>query len=71
MSRDSDDDAAESWAKKNNFPWPTIMMDKQEKSGLEKFKGRGVPHYVLIDKEGKELAVGKDQSFDKIKELTK
>ena len=71
VSLDSSDDAAEKWAEKHNFPWPTIMNHKAEKSGLEEFKGRGVPHYALIDKNGKEITTGKTDSFAKIKELTK
>ena len=63
--------SATKWAKAVNFPWPTVLPKKQRSSGLMKYAGRGVPHYVLIDKEGKRLAEGKAACFQKLSELSK
>ena len=70
-SFDRDDQSALTWAKKHTFPWPTVMMKKQGKAGIAKYAGRGVPHYVLIDKEGNKLAESKAACFAKIAELSK
>ena len=70
VSADSDKKSAEEWAKKEKFPWPTVLPEDAKRSGLDKFAGGGVPHYVLIDKEGKQLAEGQGQVLAKVQELT-
>lgn len=70
-SFDRDSNAALAWAKKHTFPWPTVMIKDQNKAGIGKYAGRGVPHYVLIDKEGKKLAENKAECFAKLAELSK
>ena len=69
VSLDEDRASATKWAKSVKFPWPTVLPKKQRSSGLMKYAGRGVPHYVLIDKEGKKITEGKHASFEKIKTL--
>lgn len=68
---DDDKEAATVWAAKHHFPWPTVMKDELESSGLTKYSSGGIPDYVLIDTHGNKIAVGKAESFKKIKELTK
>ena len=71
ISLDRSDDAAEQWAKSANMPWPIMMPKDANKTSLKKFAGRGVPHYVLVDKDGNKLAEGQYQAFSKLQELTK
>ena len=71
VSLDQDEKAAEAWAAKESFPWPTVMMGKMKKSGLEAYSPRGIPNYKLIDKDGNVVAEGKGAVFQKVKELKK
>ena len=66
-SLDSSEDSAEKWAAKAQFPWLTVLDKDIKRAGLEKFKPRGVPGYILIDKEGNKVAEGKTACFAKIK----
>ena len=68
LSRDGDKGAAADWAKKEKFPWPTIMQDDTSEFFLKHYGG-GVPTYVLIDREGNKLATGKAAIFDKLDSL--
>ena len=70
-SLDQDKKAAEAWAAKEGFPWPTVMMDNLKKSGFEDYMPRGVPNYKLLSKDGKIVAEGKGEVFAKAAELTK
>ena len=70
-SGDRDPKAALAWAKKHTFPWPTVMSDNTQKAGLSRYKSGFVPHYVLIDKDGKKLAEGKEDSPRKAAQLSK
>ncbi len=75
VSRDSDEDSAEEWAAKEQFPWLTVMKDKTEASGLGVYKTtKSVPEYHLIDGDGKTIVAGSSSStkaFAKIAELGK
>lgn len=71
ISVDRSDDAAEKWAASAGMPWPIMMPKKARKSKLKTYAGRGVPSYVLVDKDGNKLATGQHQAFSKLKELTK
>jgi hypothetical protein len=64
------EDAALQWAKKESFPWPTVIGKDLKKAGLEKYATAFVPGYILIDKNGKKLAEGSPGAFAKIEELT-
>ncbi|MGJ8657727.1 MAG: TlpA family protein disulfide reductase [Akkermansiaceae bacterium] len=70
-TRDDDESAAAGWAKSESFPWPTIMKDDTKKANLAQFIPRGIPAYILVDKEGNQLATGKSACMEKISELTK
>ena len=70
-SGDRTAEAALNWAKKHTFPWPTVMSSNVQKAGLAKYRSGFVPHYVLIDKDGKKLAEGKEASLRKAAELSK
>ena len=69
VSLDRDEKAAEAWAAKESFPWPTVTMANMKQSGLEAYSPRGIPNYKLIDKDGKVVAEGKGAVFQKVKEL--
>lgn len=73
VSLDRDDDAAEGWAAKDEFPWLTILPDDVEKSGLRDYKKtKYVPEYVLLNGEGKIVVAGNSNgtaAFSKIDEL--
>lgn len=71
VSRDRDDKSAEKWAADEGFPWMTILPDDAERSGLMEYRTRNaVPFYVLVDKDGKEVAQGSGAVFQKAVELT-
>ncbi len=69
FSQDRTSRDALAWAKKENFPWAHILPRKHRASGLKKYAKSYVPHFVLIDKEGKILAEGKQAVFAKVKTL--
>jgi len=72
ISLDSDKDSAQNWAKKESFPWLTILPERVKKSGLREYKStKYVPEYHLVDAEGKTIANGQAQVFAKIAELGK
>lgn len=71
VSLDRDKNAAQKWAAKEGFPWPTVMMDKIKESGFEDYMPRAVPNYKLLSKDGKIVAEGKAKVFAKAAELTK
>tara|TARA_B100000927_G_scaffold196334_1_gene158578 strand:+ start:2375 stop:2656 length:282 start_codon:yes stop_codon:yes gene_type:complete len=71
VSLDRDKKAAEAWAAKEGFPWPTVMMDKIKESGFEDHMPSAVPDYKLLSKDGKVVAQGKGKVFAKAAELTK
>jgi hypothetical protein len=69
FSLDRTPKAALAWAKKENFPWAHILPDQHSDSGLKKYAKNYVPYYMLIDKEGKILAEGKQAVFAKVRAL--
>ncbi|NNC90314.1 MAG: hypothetical protein HKN82_17815 [Akkermansiaceae bacterium] len=69
VSLDRDDSVAESWAASVGMPWPTVMRDKLERSGLSEYSPRGIPHYLLVDAAGNKLAEGSAAVFAKVDEL--
>ena len=73
ISVDRDGAKATAWAKKESFPWPTILMADIEKTMVKDIKTNAVPTYVLIDKDGKEIARAHDSAtvMTKFEEITK
>lgn len=69
VSMDDDLGEAAKWAQKEGFPWPTVLMPQLEASGLWGYGNGAAPYYVLIDKEGAEVAKGEDEVFSKIAAL--
>lgn len=60
ISLDQDSDAALTWAKSFKQPWPIMLMeDTDEKKLVEPYNVRGVPTYILVDRNGKEVVRGK------------
>jgi len=60
VSLDRSESSAVGWAKKEKFPWLTILPDDvKTKSGVIKFKqGSGVPSYVLLKADGEVISTG-------------
>ncbi len=72
VSGDNDLAKAVAWAKKESFPWPTILMKDIKKTLIKNIKTKFVPTYVLIDKDGKEILRGDSNSLiKKYEELSK
>ena len=72
VSADRDPAKAVAWAKKESFPWPTILMTDIKKTLIKDIKTKFVPTYVLVDKDGKEILRGNSDSLiKKYEELTK
>lgn len=68
FSVDQSQDRATAWAKKENFPWPTITPETLKKEGqalrpLIQHFGRRIPEYLLFDKEGKFVEKGSKSSL--------
>lgn len=72
-SQDDDVAAAAGWAKKEAFPWPTVLLADIPKTLLKDIKIAGVPTYALLDREGKILAQAHDSDtvMAKLKEVNK
>lgn len=66
VSQDQDEKAAEDWAAKEGFPWLTILPDDTKRAGLAEYHKRAVvPFYIMIDKDGNEVAQGSGPVFEK------
>jgi len=69
LSVDKDPSDALSWAKKENFPWPTILESEiskhSEKWNFYQEIESIVPFYMLIDGDGNVLATDKKTAFEK------
>lgn len=56
VSYDESVAAATRWAKKENFPWLSVLPGKKKASGLGKFEATdSVPEYHLINRHGETL----------------
>ena len=71
VSLDFNKAKAEAWAAEEQFPWPTIAMDKIEQAGIKDLTPQEAPSYKLVDLTGKVVAQGKEAAFAKIAELGK
>lgn len=71
VSGDEDVSAATAWAKKESFPWPTVLNADIEKTFIKDIKTSGVPTYILVDRDGNELVRGltSDPLMEKLKEV--
>jgi len=65
ISGDRNVSTATSWAKKEKFPWPTVLSGDQENFMLNKYASRGIPHYIMIDKDGNTICTGKEACLQK------
>jgi len=72
ISVDKSPKAAITWAKKESFPWPTVLIGDRATGFLADIKTNAVPTYVLIDNKGKEIlrGHGSDPILKKAKELS-
>lgn len=66
---DGGNETALKWAKKESFPWPTVLPSDKNSVIFKDTEVRFVPTYVLFDKDGNEIVRGKDECFEKIKGL--
>tara|TARA_R110002096_G_scaffold173997_13_gene349655 strand:+ start:919 stop:1194 length:276 start_codon:yes stop_codon:yes gene_type:complete len=70
ISQDTSEDAAESWAVKEGFPWLTVLPGDVKRSDLSKYRTRPVvPFYTLVDASGNQLATGSGAVFAKAAEV--
>lgn len=72
ISVDKNPAAAITWAKKESFPWPTVLIGDRATGFLADIKTNAVPTYVLIDNKGKEILRGHGSGpiLKKAKELS-
>ena len=71
VSLERQEGLAEVWAAKEGFPWRTILPKNIKSSGMMDYKKtRFVPEYALIDKNGRQIASGGGEVFNKAVELT-
>ena len=68
LSLDLDEQKALSWARKERFPWPTLLKNDTGKELLSHHRG-GVPAYVLVDRSGNLLASGKREIWDRLRKM--
>ena len=60
ISMDRSEDAALKWAKSFKQPWPIMLLkDTNQNKLMTPYNVRAVPTYILVDREGKEVARGK------------
>ncbi len=71
MSYDQSSKEALEWAKKESFPWPTVLDKDKGAVHFGSVEVRGIPTYILFDKGGKEIAKGKEVIFKKLRRLKK
>ncbi|GAA5493969.1 hypothetical protein Rhal01_00123 [Rubritalea halochordaticola] len=69
ISADREEDSALDWARSEKFPFYSVLAGDQKNLTLRSLGGRGIPSYVLIDKNGKEIARGHHSCIEKIKSL--
>lgn len=69
VSGDRDPDEALAWAKKESFPWPTVLNHDYFNVPFGQIKVNSVPTYVLFDKYGNELMRGKKKVFKEVAKL--
>ena len=72
-SMDHDPAKAAEWAKKESFPWPTVLNEDIAKTALKDVVVLGPPSYVLMDRDGKILAQAHDSEtvMNKLAEVNK
>ncbi len=72
-SVDQDATKAAEWAKKESFPWPTVLKPDLEKTLLKDIEVKGVPTYALLDRDGNILAQAHDSDtvMKKLAEVNK
>ncbi len=73
VSADKKLSQAEAWAKKESFPWPTILGADVQNTVIKNIKTNAVPTYVLVTKDGKEIARAHDSAsvMKKFNEISK
>ena len=71
VSLDSEKGDAEDWAKKEKFPWFTVLPERVKRSKLRTYKTtRSVPEYHLVAADGTSVAKGSSNIFKKIASLS-
>ena len=64
---DESEAPALTWAKSEKFPWPLILSPNEKVPKLfNRYAQRYIPYYVLVEKNGKVVAQGKE-AIKKIK----
>jgi hypothetical protein len=69
MSYDKSSEDALAWAKKESFPWPTVLGDDKKEVHFGSVEVLSIPTYILFDKDGKVVAKGKEKIFAEIAKM--
>lgn len=52
VSSDKSEEGMVDYIKEEKMPWPSLEFDKSRESPLSKFRGKGIPCLVLLDRDG-------------------
>ncbi len=69
MSYDNSTEEALAWAKKESFPWATVLGEDKQKVHFGSIEILGVPTYILFDKDGKVVTKCKKGIFDELAKM--
>jgi thiol-disulfide isomerase/thioredoxin len=69
MSADKTEEKMLAYMKDTNMPWYAIDFDERKGTGINTFAGGGIPHLMLIDKNGKILGRGRGQASNVLRKL--
>lgn len=69
MNFDRSERSALKWAKSDNMPWPIVLEKDAPNVYFGKIQNLPLPAYLIVDKNGKLVAHGKEATFKKLAEL--
>lgn len=69
ISADRSEEKMNAYMKDMNMPWYGIAYDQRKGTGVSQFAAGGIPHLMLIDKDGKILGRGRGQAGNVLRQL--
>lgn len=69
MNFDRGEKSALKWAKQDRMPWPIVLKKDAPEVYFGKIGNLSLPAYLVVDKDGKLLAHGKEAALKKLAEL--
>lgn len=69
MNYDQSEKSALRWAKQDKMPWPIVLEKDAPNVYFGKIDNLPLPAYLLIDKNGKLIAHGKEATMEKLEKL--